>query len=88
MAKDVRWNKVLVDEFIRLGSLSELEEKVLITRAKCWTRTQQCIEFDISMSMLDRTIRSLKDKYDDVQPYSSILPPRKSSYKENYMDNN
>ena len=41
--------------------------------------------FDFSNN---RIIKRLKNKYDDVEKFSTILPPRKSSEKEKYLDNN
>lgn len=89
MSKEVPWNKIIVDEFIRLACLSDEEKDVLITRVvKHWTRTKQHMELHMSMSKLDRIISSLKEKYDGVQPYSDILPKRKYSKEEKYLDEN
>ena len=86
MAHQVIWTKLIVETFISEGNLTELEEMVLRTRAAGWTRTKQCDKFNISMSTLDRTIARLKIKYDAVQKTSVILPPRKASAAETYMD--
>ena len=86
MAKQVAWNKIILEEFISLASLSKEEEMVMRTRVAGWTRTKQCMEFNMSMSTLDRIIKRLKVKYDAVQKYSVILPPRKFSVEETYMD--
>lgn len=86
MAKQVPWNKVLYNEFVELGSLSEIECKILETRMKGYTRSEQCDMLGISMSTLDRIISRLKIKYDNVQKHSDVLPPRRFSAKETYMD--
>lgn len=86
MAHQVAWTKVIVEEFIRIGRLTKLEEMVLRTRAAGWTRTKQHIKFNVSVSTIDRTIATLKQKYDVCQQYSPILPPRKTSKEEDYMD--
>ncbi len=86
MAKQVPWNSVILDEFISLALLTEDEEKIMRTRIAGWTRTKQAMEFGMSLSSIDRIISTLKHKYDDVQRYSDILPPRKHSVCELYMD--
>ena len=42
----------------------------------------------MSLSTIDKIIRRLKDKYDSVQKYDVLLPPRKESAEEEYLDNN
>jgi len=86
MSKQVPWNKIIVEEFVSIASLTKDEEAVLRTRAAGWSRTKQCMEFNMSMSTLDRIIRRLKVKYDHAQKYSVILPPRRFSAEETYMD--
>ena len=86
MSKQVLWTRVIVEEFIRLGNLTEFEEQVFRTRTAGWTRTKQSNELNVSMSTIDRTIKLLKAKYDAVQPYSTILPVRRESAEELYMD--
>lgn len=86
MSKQVPWNKVLYDEFVELGGLSEMEQVILKTRMQGMTRTEQCELLQISMSTLDRAISRLKVKYDNVQKHSEVLPPRRFSAKETYMD--
>lgn len=88
MAKQVPWNSVILEEFIRLALLTEDEEKIMRTRIAGWTRTKQSLEFGMSLSSIDRTINTLKHKYDDVQKYSTVLPLRKRSACELYMDEN
>lgn len=86
MAKQVLWNKIVLEEFIRLASLTKEEEMIMRTRLAGWTRTRQSMELGMSMATLDRAIKRLKIKYDNVQKYSVILPPRKFSAEETYMD--
>lgn len=40
----------------------------------------------MSVSKLDTIISRLRVKYDAVSRYNTILPPRKESAKETYMD--
>lgn len=86
MAREVMWIKAFLEEFVELGQLTEDEEQILRTRVKGWSRTKQAMELGMSLSTVDRHIRRLKMKYDACQPYSDILPPRKSSKEERYMD--
>lgn len=75
--KDIIWNKVILDEFLQLAFLTELEEQILRTRIAGWSRVKQSMELHISVSTVDSTIRMIGLKYDMVQPYSKILPVRK-----------
>ena len=75
--KDLIWNKIILDEFLRLAFLTETEEKILRTRISGWSRVKQSIEMNLSISSIDSTIRMINQKYDMVQPYSTILPVRK-----------
>lgn len=86
MAHQVAWTNIILEEFIRLGGLTKDEEWVMRTRAAGWSRTRQAHELHMSIETVDRIIRRLKKKYDLVQPYSALLPPRKFSEKEVWMD--
>ena len=88
MAKQVAWNKIILEEFVSLAMLSKDEEMIMRTRIAGWTRTKQSMEFGMSLATIDRIIARLKIKYDRVQPYSPLLPPRKFSAEETYMDEN
>ena len=66
--------------------LTEDEEKILRSRAKGWTRVKQSMEYGMSIATVDRIIKRLKLKYDACQKNSDILPPRKFSIEELYMD--
>ena len=77
MSKEVLWTQEVIDEFIRLGNLSELELKVLKTRVfNHWKIPYQAYKFSVSQSTIDRTIFNLKIKYDACQKRSAILPER------------
>lgn len=89
MTKSLSWNKRSFDTFVELGMLTDDEKAVLETRIKGWTRTKQSRELNISMATLDRIISRIKKKYDEVQPHApDILPVRRLSKEEDYMDNN
>lgn len=78
MSHEVSWNKIIVEEFVELAMLNPEEEMILRTRVANWSRVKQSCEFNMSLSKIDRIIRNLKRKYDEVQKYSVILPPRKT----------
>lgn len=86
MAKQVPWNKIILERFIELAILTKEEEEIMRTRVAGWTITKQSMEFHMSKSKVDKIISSLKAKYDDVQQYDPILPPRRTSKEEEYMD--
>ena len=86
MAHQVPWGKIILEEFIDKAALTDLEEQIMRTRVAGWSRVKQADYFGISMSTLDRTISTLKKKYDHAQKYSAILPPRRFSAEEVWMD--
>lgn len=88
MAKQVPWNEVIYSEFCRLGMLTEFEREVLRTRIMGYSITKQSMIFNCSVSTINRTINSLKKKYDKVQSHSDVLPERRTSAEETWMDNN
>lgn len=50
MARTVLWNRVLLDEFIDLASLSEDEERVIRARAAGWSRVKMCHEYNMPLA--------------------------------------
>lgn len=86
MTKQVPWNKIILEEFIRLACLTKTEEMIMRTRVEGWTITKQSMEFHMSESSIKKAIARLKVKYDNVQKYSCLLPPRKPCAKETYLD--
>ena len=88
MSKQVPWNKVILETFIADALLTKEEEMIMRTRVAGWTRTKQSMELGMSLSSIDRCIQRLKVKYDYCQKYNPLLPPRKSSAAETYMDEN
>lgn len=88
MSHEVPWNKLIVEEFIEQAMLTTEEEWVLRTRVAGWTRTKQADELGMSISTVDKIIATLKKKYDGVAKYDPLLPPRRMSPQEEYLDNN
>ena len=74
---DIIWNKIILNEFIDLACLTETEEQILRTRIDGWSRVQQSMAFNLSVSTVDCIIRTIRQKYDMVQPFSDILPKRR-----------
>lgn len=88
MSKQVPWNKVILETFIEDAILTKEEEMIMRTRVAGWSRVKQAEEFGMSVATIDRIIKRLKVKYDNVQKYNPILPPRKYSVEETFMDDN
>ena len=87
MSHQVIWTRRVLETFIREGNLTPIEEQIMRTRVKGWTRTRQSEELNLSLSALDVYIRRLKKKYDAVQKeHPGEMPKRKASAAELYMD--
>ena len=86
MAHQVLWNKIIVETFIKEAMLTKDEEWILRTRVAGWSRTKQAVELNMSIANVDKIISKLKKKYDNVQKYNPLLPPRKPSDQETWMD--
>lgn len=86
MSHQVPWNKIILEEFIKEAMLTKEEEEVMRTRVAGWTRVEQSMKLGMSTQKIDRIIKRLKVKYDNVAAYDPILPPRKFSIQEVYMD--
>lgn len=80
------WNKIILEEFINVGGLTQEEEQIMRTRVAGWTISEQADRLGMSRSKVNFLIKRLKVKYDNAQKYSVILPPRKFSAQETYMD--
>jgi len=86
MAHEIPWTKVILETFISEGLLTSDEEKIMRTRCAGWSRVRQSMDLGMSLSSIDRLIKSCKIKYDRAQKYNPILPPRKQSEIEDWMD--
>lgn len=75
--KQVPWNKIIYDEYIRLTFMTDFQREVMDCHvAKRMSNTQIAMKLNASESAVNRALRECKDMYDDVQPYSDILPVR------------
>jgi DNA-directed RNA polymerase specialized sigma24 family protein len=79
MSRQVEWNKIVLEEFIALGGLTKTEEQIMRTRVAGWSRVEQSMKLGLSIATIDRIIARCKQKYDNCQQYSPLLPPRKKS---------
>lgn len=86
MSHQISWNKYIVERFVELAMLTKEEEMVLRTRVAGWSRVEQSMKLGMSVATVDRIIARLKNKYDDIQKFDPLLPPRKSSAEEDRMD--
>lgn len=72
--RKVPWNRVIYNEFVSLSYLTPEEEKILQTRIAGWSQIKQCQDCNMSLATLNRKLKRIREKYDSVQPYSTILP--------------
>lgn len=70
------WNKIMLEEFLTLAALTEEEEKILRSHIKGDSRVKQAMDNGMSLSTVDRIMKRVNLKYDDVQRYASFMPPR------------
>lgn len=89
MAKQVPWNKIIMEHFIDLAMIEgTVSEKILRTRVAGWTIRRQASEFNMSESSVHRIIADLKKTYDNVQQYDPVLPKRKTTKAERHAKGN
>ena len=84
--KQILWTRKLVDTFIKEGMLTEEEKEVLLLRVKGYTIAETSESMNISDSKVNRIIRRLKIKYDNLQGTIEELPKRKETTKELYRE--
>lgn len=84
MAHQVSWNIYVLEEFIRVGCLTDIEEHVIRLRVAGKTIDQQADILGLSKSSVNKITARLKLKCDNAAKISAILPPRKFSALETY----
>ena len=84
--KQILWTRKLVDTFIKEGMLTEEEKEVLLLRVKGYTIAETSELMNISDSKVNRIIRRLKIKYDNLQGTIEELPKRKETTKKLYRE--
>lgn len=84
----VDWNSVLYDEFCEIAMLNDTEKKILRGRIMGITVKEMSVIYDMSESSIHGMVDKLRKKYDICQKYSTVLPKRRMSKEEQYMDDN
>ena len=84
--KQILWTRKLVETFIKEGMLTKEEKEVLLLRVKGYTISETSELINISDSKVNRIIRRLKIKYDNLQGTIEELPKRKETTKELYRE--
>ena len=84
--KTVLWTKKIIETFIKEGMLTEEEKEVLLLRVKGYTIAETSELMNISDSKVNRIVRRLKIKYDNLQGTIKELPKRKETTKELYRE--
>ena len=73
----IPWSKPLLAEFRNLACLTEDESLTLEDWAVGKSVTSTSMRLCMSTRKVDYLRRSIREKYDAVQPYSSTLPKRR-----------
>ena len=87
MAKQVKWNKLKIDEFLELSGINygitaydsiKCKEMKQVFEMHCLGDTNEkiCQAINADINVVKDYIRYFKDVYDEVQPYSKYLTPR------------
>jgi len=85
--KQVKWNKDTYENFCEYAMLNSDERFILKSRIDGMPISEQAYHLSCSASTVSRQIALLKKKYDAVQKqHPDILPERKYSAKETWMD--
>lgn len=83
----VNWNEQFYDNFCAKAMLNQDEREVLRCRIMQYSITQISLNCNMSTAKVSRIVKSLRDKYDAVQQhYPDILPARRMSEQEEWMD--
>lgn len=86
MSHQVIWTKFILERFISEGNLSPEEEHVMRMRAACRGNVEISMSLHMSIRTVERIVQRLKKKYDAVAAFDPLLPPRKETAAELYMD--
>lgn len=74
--RDILWNKIMLREFEALACLSDEEAEVLHD----WAHGKSIVYTSMRCHMGETKVkdirRTLREKYDAVQPYTPLLPER------------
>lgn len=73
---DIRWNKIMLREFESLTCLTDDEKEVLHDWAHGKSIVQSAMRLHMGETKVKDIRKSIRAKYDDVQPYTPLLPKR------------
>lgn len=73
---DIPWNRITLDEYIFLCQPTEAERIVLHDWAAGETVTHTAMTYAMSDSLVEKIRARIRKKYDQVQPYTPLLPER------------
>lgn len=76
MSHQILFTRNILDEFIKEAMLTKDEEFIIRTRVAGWSRQQQASELNISVQSVDRIIKKMKIKYDQVAEKNAHFPTR------------
>lgn len=76
MARDLIWNRIMLDEFRKLAFLTEDEDNVLSGWACGKSLTYIALMCGMSERTVSRHLENIRKKYDEVQIYTPLLPAR------------
>lgn len=96
MTNWIHWTKIILETFLEESGLNDrvalgdekakILEGIMRTRCAGWNITKQAEEFHISLDTVNKYIKELKELYDETQKFSTILPTRKHSKREEELD--
>lgn len=76
MSHKILWTRSMLDEFVKEAILTKDEEFIVRTRAAGWSRQQQAFELNRSIQSIDRMIKKIKVKYDNLAKHNEKFPAR------------
>lgn len=80
----IAWNKEIVNEFFDKACLTDMEKNIIRARINEKSRVEMALEYNISLSTVDKIISRVMKKYDNCQKKSVILPKREKSIQNIY----
>lgn len=74
--KDIQWNAIMLREFRYLACLSDEEYSVAYDWAHSKSITETAMNRNMDNSKVKDIRKTLRQKYDEVEKYSPLLPKR------------
>lgn len=76
MAKELKWDRIMLAEFRKLAILTEDEDNILSAWACGKSIPYMGMMYNMSERTVIRILNSIREKYDAVQVYTPLLPAR------------